>query len=234
MASTHWWISPPPGRTLSPERCPCLRSRWRQWRRQLPNPRKQSPERSAHHLLDAQPKVGLFSEMLVKFDSSVCVFAPFAWHGCRLFKCTVVWSQMKRGPKLMWVMWYWRYFPLLLGSFQVYNCLTFMLQLNVKTNPHMVERGLSCKSVKKKNNFVIVCTALSVPQDGRQTSQTAELRHPSQWVTESDCHRSALFDTFLCLLKEKSSIAYTVHCSKWNASFFVFTFGVQVKSARQK
>lgn len=25
----------------------------------------------------------------------------FARHGCRLFKCTVVWSQMKRGPKLM-------------------------------------------------------------------------------------------------------------------------------------
>lgn len=26
---------------------------------------------------------------------------PFALRGRRLFKCTVVWSQMKRGPKLM-------------------------------------------------------------------------------------------------------------------------------------
>lgn len=75
---THWWISPPPGRTRSPERCPCLRSRSRQWRRRLLNPRKQSLERSAHQLKFAL-LAGMFEIVdVVKFNPFFLCFAPFA------------------------------------------------------------------------------------------------------------------------------------------------------------
>lgn len=65
MGFTHWWISPHLGLTPSPELCPCPRSRLRQSRRRLLNPRRQKPGRLDFQTLDTQSGyVSVLSEVI--------------------------------------------------------------------------------------------------------------------------------------------------------------------------
>lgn len=172
--------------------------------------------------------------MLVKFNPFFCVFCTFLPHWLQVIQMHCSLESNEEGTKTHVSHVVLKVLPTSVGPFPKIEL--FYIYITVKMY-YFIYKIPSCGWTRPQsvNPSVIVSTALSVPQDGWQTSQAAELRHPSQWVTE--CGHLHSFASFLRVSCEKSSVVNTVHCLAVQSRLpplLGFTFSVRVKAAGQK